>query len=450
MPDRILVVDDETVLRNNLLRYLRRSGHDVDGVASAEAALDAIAARDYALVITDLRMPGMGGAALLERVAEERPETLLLVITAFASLDSALAALRAGAQDYLLKPLSLEALGQKVARLLHMRALEARVRWMRQELRRDHDPSGMIADAPAMQPVVRLLHKAAGSRSTVLIHGESGTGKELIARALHDLSPWADKDFIAVNLAAQPRELVDATLFGHERGAYTGAAKRRDGVFRAARGGTVFLDEIGEMSPEVQVKLLRVLESREVLPLGADRPVAVDFRLVTATHRSLRARVAEGAFREDLFYRIEVLTLELPPLRERTEDIPALARTLLARHVRRQGGAPPRLSNAAMRALQSHRWPGNIRELSNALERALLLCDGEVIEAADLPVRVEGAGMDAATVDLKTAVSRFEREHIRRVLGLHKGDKQAAAAALGVHLATLYRHIERLGLGAER
>lgn len=450
MPDRILVVDDEAVLRNNLVRYLRRAGHDTDGVGSAEEALEALAAREYALVITDLRMPGMGGAALLERVAREQPETLLLVMTAFASLDSALAALRAGAQDYLLKPLSLEALERKVERLLHMRALEARVRWMRQELRQDHDPTGMIADAPAMQPVVRLLHKAAGSRSTVLVQGESGTGKELVARALHDLSPWADKDFIAVNLAAQPKELVDATLFGHERGAYTGAGKRRDGVFRAARGGTVFLDEIGEMSPEVQVKLLRVLESREVLPLGADRPVAVDFRLVTATHRSLRDRVEQGLFREDLFYRIEVLTIALPPLRDRREDIPALARALLERHVRRQGGAAPRLSNGAMRALQAHTWPGNIRELSNALERALLLCDGDLIEATDLPVRVGGAAVDADTTDLKAAVAGFERAHIRRVLAQCKGDKQAAAAALGVHLATLYRHIERLGLGPGR
>lgn len=446
MSERVLVVDDEAVLRGNLVRYLTRAGHEAQGVDCAEAAMEALAQRDYAVVITDLKMPGMGGIELLERITADHPETLVLVITAYASLESALRALRGGAQDYILKPLSLDEVERKVGRLLHTRELEQRVRRLRQELSEDFDTEGMIATSPAMKPVMRLVGKAAGSRSTVLIQGESGTGKELVARALHDQSPWADKDFIAVNLAAQPRELVDATLFGHERGAYTGANKRRDGVFRAARGGTVFLDEVGELPQEVQVKLLRVLESREVLPLGADRPQAVDFRLVCATHRSLRELVVKGEFREDLFFRIEVLTIQLPPLRERGPDVPLLARSLLARHSRRQGRPPPQLSNAAMKALQAYKWPGNIRELSNALERAVLLCEDDLVRLEDLPPTLAGVDLDAASLDLKTAMAASERAHIKKVLALCEGDKHRAAEKLGVHLATLYRHIDRLKL----
>ncbi len=446
MSERVLIVDDEAVLRGNLVRYLTRAGHDALGVDCAERALEALEEREYAVVITDIKMPGMGGIELLERIAADYPETLVLVITAYASLESALRALRSGAQDYILKPLSLDEVERKVRRLLHTRELEQRVRRLRQELSEDFDTESMIATSPAMKPVMRLVGKAAGSRSSVLIQGESGTGKELVARALHDQSPWADKDFIAVNLAAQPRELVDATLFGHERGAYTGANKRRDGVFRAARGGTVFLDEVGELPPEVQVKLLRVLESREVLPLGADRPLAVDFRLVCATHRSLRALVAQGEFREDLFFRIEVLTIQLPPLRERGPDVPLLARSLLARHSRRQGRPSPQLSNAAMKALQAYEWPGNIRELSNALERAVLLCEDDLVRLEDLPPSLAGVDLDAASLDLKIVVAACERAHIRKVLALCDGDKQEAAESLGVHLATLYRHMDRLKL----
>ena len=447
MSERVLIVDDEAILRNNLVRYLSRSGHDAEGVPSAEEALERLAHEDFAVVITDLKMPGMGGIELLERISLQHPETMVLVITAYASLETALQALRGGAQDYILKPLSLDEVSQKVGRLLHTRALEQRVLRLRRELGETFDTEGMIATSAAMRPVMQLVGKAAGSRSTVLIQGASGTGKELVARALHDQSPWANKDFIAVNLAAQPLELVDATLFGHERGAYTGAAKAREGVFRAARGGTVFLDEIGELPPEIQVKLLRVLETREVLPLGADRPQAVDFRLVAATNRSLRERVAEGHFREDLFFRIAVLTIHLPPLRDRTEDIPLLVQSLLGRHSRRQGRPAPRLSNAAMRALQAHDWPGNIRELSNALERAVLLCEGDLVRLEDLPPSLaRGEAATAGDMELKAVVAACERAHIQRVLAQCEGDKQAAAEVLGVHLATLYRHLERLKL----
>jgi DNA-binding NtrC family response regulator len=446
MSERILVVDDETVLRNNLVRFLTRTGHEADGVASGEAALESLANTDYAVVITDLKMPGMGGAGLLEKVAADYPETLVLVITAYASLESAIQALRAGAQDYILKPLSLDEVTRKVDRLLEYRKLEQRVVRLRQELHQQFHSDDIVAESSSMRAVLKLVRKAAGSRSSVLVEGESGTGKELVARALHDQSPWRDKDFMAVNLAAQPRDLVDATLFGHERGAYTGATRSREGVFRAARGGTVFLDEVSEMPLEVQVKLLRVLENRQVLPLGADHAVPVDFRLVAATNRPLREEVEAGRFREDLFFRMEVLRVRLPPLRERPDDVSALARRFLLEHASTQGRNTPQLTHESMRQLRAYRWPGNVRELSNVIERAVLLCDGDWIEPDDLPWDL-GAAAGSESMNLKDALAAFERRHVAEVLTHSEGDKNRAAELLGVHLATLYRHIERLGLG---
>jgi len=440
MTPRILVVDDETVLRNNLVRFLSRSGHEAVGVASAEAALERLEADDYAVVITDLKMPGMGGEALIERLATDRPDALVIVITAYASIETAIGALRAGAQDYLIKPLSLDEVDRKVRRLLRMRALEQENRRLRQALHAQHDPATMVAESAPMRRVVALVERAAASRSSVLIQGESGTGKELIARALHDLSPWSDREFVAVNLAAQPRDLVDATLFGHERGAFTGAAGRRDGVFRAAQGGTVFLDEISELPLEVQVKLLRVLESREVLPLGADRPVPVDFRLVAATNRPLQAQVEAGTFRQDLWYRLDVLRVDVPPLRDRPGDIGPLVQRLLARHSASLGRRPPQVDSAAMRLLEAHAWPGNVRELSNAIERAVLLCDDDWVRPEHLPLRSAGHPVGDT---LKAALEDCERRHIRAVLADCDGDKNQAAERLGIHLATLYRRLEK-------
>lgn len=441
MSRHILVVDDETVLRRNLVRYLERNGHTAEGASTAEAALERIETHEFAVVITDLRMPGMGGEALVERLARSRPETRVIVMTAHATVDSAVGALRQGAWDYLLKPLSLEAVERKVAALLQMRELEDENHRLR--LRMPAESTDIVAASLGMQRVLGLVAKAAASRSTVLVQGESGTGKELVACALHDQSPWKDKGFIAVNLAAQPRDLVDATLFGHEKGAFTGAGSRREGVFRAARGGTVFLDELSELPAEVQVKLLRVLENREVMPLGADRPLPVDFRLVAATNRPLDALVASGDFRQDLLYRIEVLRIDIPPLRERRNDIAPLVHRFVQRHSAAIGRRPPTVSNEAMRALESHRWPGNVRELSNAIERAVILGEGDHLVPEDLPLRRSFAPADQR---LKTVLETSERSHIAAVLGDCGGDKPKAAEILGVHLATLYRRMEKLGL----
>ncbi|MFT4626881.1 MAG: DNA-binding NtrC family response regulator [Myxococcota bacterium] len=444
MGERILVVDDEAVLCRNLARYLTLQGHAVDTAGSGEEALELAETAAYALVITDQRMPGMSGLELIHQLQSAQPEALTLLITAYASVDSAVDALRSGASDYLLKPVALDALGRRVAALLRTRDLEERVRRLRQEVSEKSGGVDLIGTSPAMAAVDKLVDRVAPSPATVLIVGETGTGKELVARALHERSNRANRDFIPVSLAAQPVDLVDATLFGHERGAFTGAAGRRAGVFRAARGGTVFLDEIGELPPAVQAKLLRVIESRKVLPLGADRPVPVEFRLLAATHRDLHALVREGTFREDLLFRLDVVRIEVPPLRDRGADLAPLAARLLERHARSLGRPAPRLTAEALARLRALPWRGNVRELSNALERAALLSDGPWIDVDLLP------GATAAETDmptaLKPAMDRFERAHIRRTLAACEHDKRAAAQALDIHLATLYRHLDRLGI----
>jgi len=443
MSERILVVDDETVLRNNVARFLTLQGHQVDTAASGEEALELVAGTSYGLVITDQRMPGMDGLTLIGTLRDHQPSALTLLVTAYASFDSAIEALRAGAADYLLKPIVLEELGRKVAALFAARDTSERVRRLRQEIRERTGGVDLVARSESMAAVERLIERIAPTPTNVLIEGESGTGKELVARALHDQSDRAERDFLPVNLAAQPPDLVDATLFGHEKGAFTGAQGTREGVFRAARGGTVFLDEVGELPMGVQAKLLRVIESREVLPLGSDRPMAVDFRLVAATNRPLQQLVEKGAFREDLYFRLHVVRVEIPPLRERSEDLPELAARLLARHAKSLGRPAPRLTGEALTALRAYGWPGNVRELSNVLERSVLLTDGPWIDAPNLPELSTG---HATGTLLKPALEHFERAHIHRVLAQHGGDKKGAAKALGVHLATLYRHLERLDL----
>lgn len=443
MRDRILVVDDEIVLRNNVAKFLTLRGHHVDTAASGEEALEKVACTSYGLVITDRRMPGMDGLTLIAELRDHQPSALTLLITAYASLDSAIEALREGAADYLLKPIVLEELGRKVEALFATRDLAERVRRLRQELCDRSGGIDLVGRSGAMAAVQSLVERIAPTATNVLIEGESGTGKELVARALHDLSDRAERDFIAVNLAAQPSELVDATLFGHERGAFTGAQGSREGVFRAARGGTVFLDEIGELPTGVQAKLLRVIENRQVQPLGSDRPVGVEFRLVVATNKPLQQLVAAGRFREDLYFRLNVVRLEIPPLRHRGEDLPELTTRLLERHAKCLGRPAPRLTGEAMVALRQYGWPGNVRELSNVLERSLLLTDGPWIDVGDLPQLTKDC---VAGTLLKPAVEHFERAHIKHVLALNDGDKRSTADALGVHLATLYRHLERLGL----
>ncbi len=439
---RILIVEDERAQRDALAQYLARLGHAVTAVATGEEAVDLLARRTHAILITDLRLAGMSGLDVVQRAHELDEDFGVLLMTAYASVDSAIEALRIGAHDYLLKPLIFEEVGRKVSGLLEQRELKRENARLRRAVQQHRDVE-LVAHSPAMRDVLEWVRRAAASRSIVLISGETGTGKEVVARSIHNLGADREQPFLAVNLAAVPETMIESELFGHERGAFTGADRRREGILRAAGLGTVFLDEIAEMALPVQAKLLRALEAREVQPLGSDSTAPFDARILVATHRDLGAMVNDGRFREDLFYRLNVLRIHLPPLRERPEDIPSLVHQLLQRHALRNGAAAPHLTPEAMRALCQHPWRGNAREVANVLERALILADDGSIGLLQLPTDFrEGS----AGLALQDAVDRSERAHIALVLRLCGGNRERAAAELGISPATLFRRLERLGL----
>jgi DNA-binding NtrC family response regulator len=464
MVERILVVEDESTLCHNIERVLSRSGHTVTAVETGAAALAELDAHAFDLVLTDLRLPDVDGLAVLDKVRRVSPDTVVLIMTAFASVDSAVEALRRGAQDYMLKPLSLADLSKKVQLYADYRRLGRENARLRTLVRGEDEPIALLRrGGRAMNELCDLLDKVAPSTSSVLVLGESGTGKELVARAVHDLSPRRDGPFVSINVSALPEHLVESTLFGHERGAFTGADKRREGLFRAASGGTLFLDEIGELAPAAQAKLLRALETREVLPVGADRGVRVDVRIVAATNCDLGAMVKDGRFREDLFYRLRVVELCVPPLRDRAEDLPGLCRHFLHLHARVQRKPVTDIAPDALAILRAERWRGNVRELSNVMERAVILCSDDTITPMDLPAEMGvlspgpasiPAGSDAAVAEedphLERAVVAFQRRHITRVLGRAQGNRETAAKMLGLSPATLYRHLTRLGLKGSR
>jgi len=439
---RILIVEDERAQRDALAQYLVRLGHSVTAVATGEEAVNLLARRGHAILITDLRLAGMSGLDVVRRAHELDEDFGVLLMTAYASVDSAVEALRIGAHDYLLKPLIFEEVARKVSGLLEQRELKRENARLRRAVQQHRDVE-LVAHSPAMREVLEWVRRAAASRSIVLISGETGTGKEVVARSIHSLGADREQPFLGVNLAAVPETMIESELFGHERGAFTGADRRREGILRAAGSGTVFLDEIAEMSPPVQAKLLRALEAREVQPLGSDTTAPFEARILVATHRDLGAMVKEGRFREDLFYRLNVLRIHLPPLRERPEDIPSLVHQLLQRHAMRNGAAMPHLTPEAMRALCQHPWRGNAREVANVLERALILADDGSIGLLQLPTDFrEGS----AGLALQDAVNRSERAHIALVLRLCGGNRERAAAELGISPATLFRRLERLGL----
>ena len=441
--DRILVVEDERAQRDALVQYLARDGRPVDAACTGEDALGLLAGGRYAVLITDLRLPGVSGLDVVRRAHEDDEELGVLLITAYASLESAVDALRLGAHDYLLKPLILEEVARKVRGLLEHRHLVRENARLRRALQTGGEAE-LVADSRAMKEVMEWARRAAASRAIVLVTGETGTGKEVVARAIHDLGAGREEPFLAVNLAAVPEGMLESELFGHERGAFTGAEKRRDGILRAAGSGSVFLDEIAELSLPVQAKLLRAFEAREVQPLGSDIAAPFEARILAATHRDLAAMVREGSFREDLYYRLNVVKIDVPPLRDRPEDIPGLVQHLLKRHACRSATPAPALTQEAMRALCQHPWRGNVRELSNVLERALILAGDATIGLAQLPPDV---GEDAPTgLALNEAVDRSERSHIALVLRLCDGNRERAAEELGISPATLYRRIEKLGL----
>lgn len=442
----ILVVEDEEILRHVISRLLKEAGYAVATADSAEAALEIFTGADVAATLTDIRMSGMDGLELLDQLKAVDAEALVIVMTAYSSVDSAIAALRKGAYDYITKPFVNEDLLQTIKNALRQRELFGENRALRRELEQKYSFSEIIGTSESLQNVFRLVEKVAATTTNILIGGESGTGKELVARAIHHHSPRSNKPFLAINCGALPETLLESELFGHTKGAFTGATTDKKGLFRAAEQGTVFLDEIGEVTTPMQVRLLRALQEHEVTPLGASNAIKFDARIIAATNRDLEKEVEAGRFREDLFYRLNVIEVWLPPLRERREDVPLLVRHFIKKIAKDQNAIEKSIVPEAMAALVSYNFPGNIRELQNAVERAFTL-SGEIIDAASLPPRIRDAAAHALPVrDLESfrpTLEEVERRYIFDILASVNQDKAEAANILGIDLSTLYRKMKR-------
>ncbi len=445
---RVLVVDDELAMAQAMAEELTARRLEVTVLTSADAAFSMVTEGDFDVVVTDLNMRGMNGIELCDRVVTNRSDVPVIVVTAFGSMDTAVATLRAGAFDFLTKPFGMEQLVIAVERAAQHRFLREEVK----RLRAAATPSGPFAEfvgsSPAMKTVLTLLDRIAETDTTALVTGETGTGKELAARAIHRRSRRSDAPMVTVNCAAVPATLLESELFGHVRGAFTDARTDRKGLFVQAHKGTLFLDEVGEMPPEMQVKLLRALEARTVRPVGGQHEVAFDVRLITATHRDLVASVEEGTFREDLYYRINVLEITMPPLRARGTDVLLLARSFLEEFARRHAKPVQRISSPVAERLLSYAWPGNIRELRNCMERAVALARFEEVIVEDLPVQVRDyrpthvlvAANDPSEL---VPLAEVERRYVERVMEAVGGNKRQAAQILGLDRATLYRKLER-------
>jgi DNA-binding NtrC family response regulator len=456
MPEQkpqILLADDETTFRETFTKVLEEEGFAVTAVCDGREATEAIMRQPYAVAILDIQMPGSDGISALREVTALRPQTRVIMITAYGTVEMAVEAIKLGACDYVMKPVNFDEMLTKIRQHLRYVELEAENQKLREELDGRFDISQIIGETRVMKQVFETIRKVAPTRSNVLITGESGTGKELVARAIHALSTIHSGRFIAVNCSAIPETLLESELFGHKRGSFTSAFEDKKGLFETARGGTLFLDEIGHMPMGCQVKLLRAVEQRQILPVGSTTPVEVHLRLIAATNRDLAREIKEGRFREDLYYRLNVVGIHLPPLRERREDISLLVRHFVRKYNAEMGKHCTGVSEPVMRMLLDHDWRGNIRELQNVIERAVIFAEGEIIALADIGF----ADADTPTVaegqeDLQSAVKAYEREQICRALTKYDWDKAETAKALGIGVSSLYRKIDELGItnGKER
>jgi len=450
-PARILVVDDDENLRWVLHTQLEEMGYSVAGAAHGAAALQAIDRQAPDLVLTDWKMPGMSGMELLERIRRDYPELPVLIITAFGTIQSAVQAMRAGAYDYLTKPIDYDELGIAVSRVLEHFRLVEEVRTLRASLDRKYGFENIIGHSEALLSVLDTAARAALSNSTILIHAETGTGKELLARAIHFNSRRRDKPFVTINCGAIPRDLLESELFGHVKGSFTGAIAHKAGKVELADRGTLFLDEIGEMPGDLQVKLLRLIQQGELEKVGAAAPVKVDVRLVAATHRNLRAMIEDGTFREDLYYRLAVIPLELPPLRDRADDVLELLQYFFLKAKQEQDRPGLILPAALLPRFQDYRWPGNIRELENVVERIVVLARGDEITLADLPdfLRRERPAIDMLQLELPAqgvSLDAVEKELILRALNKFHGNQTHAARYLDVSRKALIYRMEKHGI----
>lgn len=443
----VLVADDEKNIREGLREALMLDGYEVLLAADGKEALDTVNRGDVDLLITDLKMPRLSGEELLKNVASQFPTVPVIILTGHGTIESAVQAMHDGAYDFLTKPVNLDRLSLLVKRALATRELAVQNRAMQEELERRSGFASIIGKSAEMKQVFDMVRQVAPSRSSVLITGESGSGKEMIAEALHYNSPRKDKSFIKLHCAALTESLLESELFGHEKGAFTGAIARKRGRFELAHLGTLFLDEIGEINQNVQIKLLRVLEEKKFERVGGEETIEVDVRLIAATNRDLKDAIAKGSFREDLYYRLNVVNIHIPPLRERKEDIPLLVAAFLKEFSQENGKPIEGIDPKARLALYNYSWPGNVRQLRNSVESAVVLCKGSTITLEDFPPNIRGeTGVDTLRLSLGTSLAEVEKEVIRSTLAREGGNKSRTAEILGIGRKTLHRKIEEYGL----
>ena len=447
MKSRILLADDEATFRETFSKVLTEEGMDVTAVTNGTDAIKAVRDRTFDVAILDIQMPGADGIKVLGEIMKVRPHTRVIIITAYGTVEMAVEAIKLGASDYVMKPIIFDDVIIKIRQQLQYQELTMENLELKQQLDGKVGLEQIIGNAAVMQPVFQTIRKVAGTRSNVLVTGNSGTGKELVARAIHSLGTTSSKRFVAVNCSAIAEGLLESELFGHKKGSFTSAVADKKGFFEIADGGTLFLDEIGYMSTSCQVKLLRAVEDRQILPVGSTDPIDVTLRLIAATNKDLKSEIKTGHFREDLYYRINVVGIHLPPLSERKEDIPALVAHFVGKFNRQMGKNCSGPTAEAMEMLMNHEWKGNIRELQNVIERAIIFADTDRITSADIglmsPVSMDS---DQDRENLSDVIRMCERQHILRILKRHPGSKADAAKALGIGLSSLYRKIEELGV----
>jgi DNA-binding NtrC family response regulator len=454
MKQSILVVDDDPMMREMVSDLLDSKGYAAAAADSARQALEMAAEHEFSCVLTDLQMPGMDGLELLGDLRERYPETPVVLMTSFGTIENAVKAMRLGAHDFVTKPFEADRLLVVLERALETRELQEENRRLRAAVERTSSFGDLVGKSAAMNEIYALIRKISGNRSNILITGESGTGKEVVARTIHFTGNRAREAFVPINCTAMPEGLLESELFGHVRGAFTGAHSNKKGLFETASGGTLFLDEIGDMSPPLQGKLLRVLQDQEIRPVGGTQSIKVDVRLIAATNRNLRAEIEAGHFREDLYYRLNVIPLHIPPLRERPDDIPPLARAFVERQ---SGDRSHHLSEKAMQKLQRAPWPGNARELENCIERSVALADGREIQADDILISEDAQSVGGSLEDSVRKLAREQRltlqelgdRYVEEVLQSVGGRKSEAARILGVNRRTLYRREERKNMGSQ-
>ena len=451
MDRKILLADDEATFRETFAKVLQEEGMTVTAVGNGIDAIEAITKDIFTVAILDIRMPGADGIKVLREIMKIRPQTRVIMITAFGTVEMAVEAIKLGASDYVVKPVVMDDILMKIRQNLRYIELNEENEQLKQELNGRFDIGQIVGKSPAIEEVFEMIRKVAPTKSNVLITGESGTGKELVARAIHSLSSQKNKRFLAINCSAIPETLLESELFGHVKGSFTSAVQDKKGLFECAKGGTLFLDEIGHMPMSCEVKLLRAVEHKQIIPVGSTEPIDIDTRLIAATNKDLIKEIKEGRFREDLYYRMNVVGIHLPPLRERKEDIPLLVEHIIKKYNAEMGKHCTGVSNEVMRLFMDYEWKGNIREMQNVIERAIIFAEDDTIKMSDIgSLGYHSVALSEENQNLQTAVRAYEKDHICRVLKKYGWNKVEAAKALNVGLSSLYRKIDELAINSQK